>query len=239
MNNTQLLDWDSTILGLSVAKILAVPLDTKKLVPLLQKLKSQGVKLVYWLVPSKDIISQKAAQHCNGFLVDEKITYCVDLTRLLPLPANKDIKIYKPDTANSELEAIAIEIGQLSRFSRDPKLNVEQVNRLYKIWINNACKKLVAKIVLVIKKQRIIIGMVAIDEKQGRGDLSLLGVDPQHQGKGFGKQLVHAAQAWCLERGYSISQVVTQKTNPKACHLYESCGYQLEKIEYFYHFWLN
>lgn len=238
MNNTQLLDWDSDVLGLSVAKILTTPLTTQQLATLLQTLKTQGVKLVYWLVSSEDAISQEAAECCNGFLADEKITYCIDLTRLSPLANDKTVEIFASDTANLELEAIAIEIGRLSRFGRDPKLTVAQVTRLYKAWINNACKKLVADIVLVIKNQHTIVGMVAIAEKQGRGDLSLVGVAPAYQGQGLGKQLVYAAQHWCLEQGYFISQVVTQKTNPKACHLYEHCGYQLEKSEFFYHFWL-
>ncbi|MES2141401.1 MAG: GNAT family N-acetyltransferase [Pseudomonadota bacterium] len=238
MNNTQLLNWDSDILGISVAKILPSPLTTEKLALLLQELKSQRVKLVYWLVASEDIVSQKAAQHCAGFLADKKITYCVDLRTLSPLPSARGVEIYTSDTANSELKTIATEIGRLSRFGNDPHLTVEQVNRLYKAWINNACKKTVAKIVLVTKNQHNIVGVVTIDEKQGRGDLSLLGVDPQHQSKGIGKRLVHAAQAWCLANDYPISQVVTQQGNIKACRLYESCSYQQEKTEYFYHFWL-
>lgn len=238
MNNTQLLDWDSDILGISAAKILTYPLTADKLAQLLQSLKSQGIKLVYWLIPSEDSASQQAAQNCAGFLADKKITYCFDLRTLASLPLASDVEIYTADTANAELNAIAIEIGRFSRFENDPRLTVEQVNRLYKAWINNACKKAVAKIILVIKNQQNIVGMVAIDEKKGRGDLSLLGVDPHHQGKGIGKRLVYAAQAWCLANDYPISQVVTQQNNRKACRLYESCGYQQEKTEFFYHFWL-
>lgn len=238
MNNTQLLDWDSQVLGLAVAKILTTPLAAQQLATLLQTLKTQGVTLVYWLIDSKDALSQQAAQDCEGFLADEKLTYCLDLMTLPPLSPDKGVEIYSEHTANAELEAIAIEISQFSRFAHDPKLSTEQVNKLYKAWINNACKKIVAKAILVIKEQSSIAGMVVIDDKQGRGDLSLVGVAPAYQGQGLGKRLVHAAQHWCLEHDYFISQVVTQKTNPKACRLYERCGYQLEKMEYFYHFWL-
>jgi dTDP-4-amino-4,6-dideoxy-D-galactose acyltransferase len=238
MNNTQQLDWDSDILGLSVARILTSALSIEKLQSLLQRLKAQGVKLVYYLVSSDDMNSQKAAQRCGGYLVDKKVSYYLDLTSLPPLPCNKNIEIYTANSATAELEAIAIEIGQHSRFAQDPQLRAEQVNKLYKAWINNCCKKLVAKVVLVSKEQESIIGLVAIDKKHGRADLSLVGVAAGHQGQGIGKQLVYAAQNWSLKQGYVTSQVVTQKTNLKACRLYESCGYQLEKIEYFYHFWL-
>lgn len=238
MNNTQLLDWDSQVLGLSVAKVLTTPLATQELATLLQTLRTQGVTLVYWLIDSTDALSQQAAQDCAGFLADEKLTYCLDLMTLPPLSPDKGVEVYPEPIANTELEAIAIEISQFSRFAHDPKLSTEQVSKLYKAWINNACKKIVAKAVLVIKEQSSIAGMVVIDEKQDRGDLSLVGVVPAYQGHGLGKRLVRAAQHWCIEHNYFISQVVTQKTNPKACRLYERCGYQLEKMEYFYHFWL-
>jgi dTDP-4-amino-4,6-dideoxy-D-galactose acyltransferase len=238
MCNTQLLDWDSEILGLRVAKILSTHLDKGKLEQCLQNLKAQGVQLVYWVFASQNSVSHEAAQACRGFFSDEKITYYLDLTTLpaLPVPC-AEIEIYTALFANAELAALTIEIAQFSRFSRDPRITKQQVDKLYIAWINNACNKLVAKIVLVAKAPR-IVGMVTIDDKQGRADLSLLAVDPLHQRTGIGKRLVCAAQAWSLANGYSISQVVTQKTNPKACRLYESCGYHLEKLEYFYHFWL-
>lgn len=239
MHNTQLLAWDSRILGISVAKILDLTLDEQKLGKALQQLKHKGVKLVYWLIDSHDDVAIQAALACGGFLADEKITYYLHLTQQKPLPfPYLDVEIYQADHANKQLEAIAIEIGQFSRFSRDPKLTSAQMHRVYKTWIDNACKKTVAKIVLVIKREKCIIAMVTIDEKQNRGDLSLIGVNPHYQGQGLGKRLVYAALAWCMTQHYHISQVVTQQTNVKAKHLYESCGFQQEKTQYFYHFWL-
>ncbi|MFZ0218682.1 MAG: GNAT family N-acetyltransferase [Candidatus Aquirickettsiella sp.] len=239
MHNTQLLAWDSDILGISVAKIIYPRLNQEELYNSLQKLKEKGVKLVYWCIDSHDNISKQAASACEGYLADEKITYIQGLKTHPPLSfPYQDVEIYIPVKANPELESIAIEIGQLSRFSKDPKLTSEQANQLYKSWINNACQKIVAKIVLVIKKNNHIVGMATIDEKQGRADISLVGVDPANQGQGIGKRLVCAAVAWCIKQNYAACQVVTHKTNFKARRLYESCDFIEEKIEYFYHFWL-
>ncbi len=238
MNNTQLLDWDSDILGISVAKILNPCLNEEKLRDCLEGLKKKGVKLVYWAIDSHDHTARQAALACDGFLADEKITYFLDLRSLSLTFPYSDVEIYQPQIASPELEDIALEIAQLSRFSNDPKLTTEQANKLYKAWINNACQKIAAKIVFVIKKQETIIGMLSIDEKRGRGDLSLLGVALNHQGQGLGKRLVYAALAWCIAQNYSFSQVVTHKANVKARYLYETCGFTQEKMEYFYHFWL-
>jgi dTDP-4-amino-4,6-dideoxy-D-galactose acyltransferase len=238
MQNTQLLDWDSKMLGIPVAKITYTHLSKEKLIKILQKLKSQGIQLVYWAAASQSSFSQVAARACAGLLVDEKLTYCLDLATLHAFAPPATISIYPAAAPNRELQALALEIAQFSRFSHDPHISPATVKKLYTTWINNACKKTVAKVVLVLKLQNHIVGMVTIDEKQGRGDLSLLAVDPRYQGTGLGKRLVRAAQAWCVKHGYSISQVVTQKNNVKACRLYESCGYRLEKMECFYHFWL-
>lgn len=239
MPNTQLLAWDSDILGISVAKIIPIKLNSTQLDDSLQKLKIKGVKLVYWCIDSHNTISRQAAIACNGFLADKKITYIQELTAFNPLHLPyQDVEIYTPNEANQELESIATEIGHFSRFSNDPKLTIEQSNRLYKKWIQNACRKIVAKIVLIIKKNDKIVGMVTIDEKYERADLSLLGVLPSNQGQGIGKHLVYAALAWSSKQNYTVCQVVTQQTNLKACRLYEKCGFTKEKLEHYYHFWL-
>ncbi len=242
MHNTQLLPWDTEMLGVRVAKILSTHLHVEELKQSLQQLKAQGIELVYWVFDSPELASKEAAIACGGFFVDEKITYSLDLITLPPLPfPYPEIGIYMDSVANSELIALAMEIVPFSRFSRDPHLSAQQVNRLYTAWIGNACKKLVAKIILVARAHNIlgtVSGMVSIDDKQGRADLSLLAVAPLYRHRGIGKRLVYAAHAWCIAHDYSMSQVVTQQTNPRARHLYESCGYQQEKIEYFYHFWL-
>lgn len=239
MVNTQLLDWDSEMLGVRVAKILDSLLDEKQLAQCLLDLKSKKIKCVYWTFDHHKRVSQQAANACGGLRVDEKITYCLDLSTLSPLPfPYPEVEIYTDSYANAELIDLALEISPFSRFSHDPNIPAERVVQLYTTWINNACKKIVAKIVLVIKIQNHIKGMVTIDDKQNRGDLSLLAVNPQHQSQGLGKRLVCAAQSWCITQGYSISQVVTQKKNPNACRLYERCAYKHEKTEFFYHFWL-
>ena len=90
---------------------------------------------------------------------------------------------------------------------------------------------------------------VYIDEARGRlvvhvelagsdGDELRIAVDENYRGKGLGAGLVRSANAWFLKQGYFVAQVVTQGRNLAACKLYENCGYSLEKIENYYHFWL-
>jgi len=240
MQNYQLDPWDTKILGFSVAKILPNQLDPDTLSQILRELKSQQVKLVCWASDSQDQVSQQAAQQSNGFLADEKVTYLLNLKTVgVAHVRPREVEVYSETYPNSDLENLAIAIGERSRYGADPKILRQQMETVYKTWIANAAKKEVAKIVLVIKREQKIIGMVAIAEKNGRGDLSLVAVDADYRGQQLGQHLVNAAQLWCIENGYQVSQVVTQKNNISACKLYEKCGYSIEKIENYYHFWLE
>jgi dTDP-4-amino-4,6-dideoxy-D-galactose acyltransferase len=80
--------------------------------------------------------------------------------------------------------------------------------------------------------------MVTVGEKQGRGDIGLLAVAAGMQGSNVGVSLVRAAREWARRKGYRLAQVVTQGENVPACRLYEKCGYAIDKVEHFYHFWI-
>ena len=80
---------------------------------------------------------------------------------------------------------------------------------------------------------------VSFDWKKNKvRDIGLIAVNRNYRGKRFGEMLVRHAQYWFINNGYNIGQVVTQGTNIPACNLYKKCGYSVEKVEYFYHFWL-
>ena len=92
--------------------------------------------------------------------------------------------------------------------------------------------------VLVIMRNNHIAGMVTLTDKNGVGDIGLIAVDEKFRGRKFGQQLVLDAQRWFIQHGCHTSCVITQEDNLPACHLYEKCGYQKTKTEFFYHFWL-
>ncbi|HBC71705.1 MAG TPA: hypothetical protein DCZ38_02875 [Coxiellaceae bacterium] len=234
-----LLKLDTKLFGFKVAKILSPKLSQKKLQLILDKLKKQNVRLVYWPSASTDKISQKAATKLKGFLSSEQITYLIDLKKITP-PSDfiSEVKIYQAKTPNTELKQLAIQAGTYSRFHTDPKLPKKLFHKLYNTWIKNSVNGSVATRVIVIPHKNKIIAMATLGTKNKRGDIGLLAVNKNFRGKKLGTKLIYAAQKYFIEEGYSKAQVVTQKANTAACHLYEKCGFHQEKIENFYHFWL-
>ena len=68
---------------------------------------------------------------------------------------------------------------------------------------------------------------------ENRLDLAILWdirVAPAFRGRGIGRALVEAAEAWALMRGCRELQVETQNINVPACRFYESLGFQLRVV---------
>lgn len=235
----EILKWDSDILGIKTAKILVEHQTVQELQAILNELKQQDVQLVYWCFDHNDLLSQEAANECNGILVDKKTTYVMSLKTLTePLPVISADNKYNVHQASPELIALALESGKYSRFLQDPEIGYACFEKVYTQWIHNSCNKKIADDVLVIKQDGALAAMTTVGHKNQRGDIGLLAVSPTMHGKGYGTQLVKMAQAYFVEKGFEIAQVVTQRQNIPACRLYEKCGFHQESIQNFYHFWL-
>ena len=48
---------------------------------------------------------------------------------------------------------------------------------------------------LVIEEGETLVGAVAVDIANGRGHFAMLSVDPHHQGRGIGRELIHRTHA--------------------------------------------
>lgn len=232
----QPLAWDTERLNVKVARIMPEQLDEVALHHCLQLAKQQGFQLLYWAVPSENTEAiQHAKQH--GMLVDHKVTYLINLKDVV-LPVIDDVKVYSDIKPSEELTLLAFEAGKYSRFRNDTRLTNAQFESVYREWITNSTNHIIADQVLVTYDDNRLSGMVTLGKKNDRGDIGLLAVAEYARGKKIGTKLVQAAQKYFIEKGFAYSQVVTQQENVAACRLYEKCCYKVEKLEYFFHFWV-
>jgi dTDP-4-amino-4,6-dideoxy-D-galactose acyltransferase len=241
MNTYKILDWDTEFFGFKVARILPERLGSHRLKDTLLSIKQENVILAYWSTDPVDAESETAARYCNGFLADRKVTYSIDAIEINDRAASESfetkVEEYSDESVSRELEDLAIQAGIFSRFNIDPQMPAGRFIDLYKLWIQKSVQRELADKVLVVRNAGIIVGMVTVGEKNGRGDIGLLAVDSSMRGKKLGIALVNAAQQWTIENGFTTAQVVTQGENVSACRFYEKCGYRIDKIENVYHFW--
>ena len=232
----EMLDWDSDFFGVKVARITEPVLTSEELTSILAELKHKRVELVYW--PSRNECDCDEMKRLCGHLVDNKTTFVIDFRRLDwdALISTDIVEPYSQSMPITDMEDLAVQSGEYSRFAVDPRFPRETFVALYQTWIDRSLRKEIASEVLVIREASRIVGMVTIGEKDGRGDIGLIAVETKCWGKKYGEKLVRAAQRWFVKNGYLFGQVVTQGKNTPACNLYKKCGYSIERVGIFLSF---
>lgn len=233
------LTWDSKFFGVQTAQILSRQLDASKLSSTLNALWAVGVELVYWASDPSDPDSSNGASVCSGLLVDTKIVYSANVdTFSNQIPSTCVIGEYNTlSGSDKDMEQIAIDCGEFSRFRVDPRISNEFCSELYRTWIRNSINRSFADNVLVANSQGVISGLVTVIVDSVTGSIGLLGVGKNYRGQGIGRALVSAAMGWFSSHDCSKATVVTQGRNHPARGLYESCGFSLEQTDDYYHFW--
>lgn len=234
------LEWESNFFGFNVARIDKIDIGDTGLTSTLQELKSKNYCMVYWFVPSEYREIASIAYRHGGFLADEKVTYIKGLVNscLIKGPSLYVTVPYPYEEPDRALVNLAIQSGVYSRFRLDPSFPDALFEKLYTCWITRSVRKEIAWQVLVVQDASELLGFITVGTKEKRGDIGLMAVASHARGRGIGELLMVDAEKCFVERGYAIVQVVTQRANNKACRLYESCGYQIDKIENIFHFWL-
>jgi dTDP-4-amino-4,6-dideoxy-D-galactose acyltransferase len=138
----------------------------------------------------------------------------------------------------ADLEALAVQSGAFSRFRVDPRIPDAQFEQLYRTWVRNSIRREMADEVLVVREGQRTVGFLTLKADGESGRIELLAVDVESRGKGYGVELVRAAEECFRAMGCDSGSVVTQAANRPACRLYRKCGYEIVLTEYFYHFWL-
>ncbi|MDO9546696.1 MAG: GNAT family N-acetyltransferase [Pelolinea sp.] len=232
----QLLPWDTDFFSKKTGRIIPTVLEIDRLSSILSEMRKEGYHLAYW--PSDEECAYDI-DLLGGILVDRKTIFEIDLNNIdmntLGLPRSKP---YTSDIPISQLEKLALQSGEFSRFAVDPGFSRENFSSLYKTWMRKSVTGEMADAILVIVQANQIAGMVTVAKSQGVGSIGLIAVDENFRGKKLGQQLVYDARRWFIKNGCHTAQVVTQGDNLPACNLYEKCGYHRKTTAYFYHFWL-
>ena len=234
----QPLAWDSDFLGFPVARFAVSGLTASTIVQTVAVARQAGYRLLYAVVVPTDTAEAEALCQVGAWLADCKVTY----TMLLPLDAATSISPGIGDAIGytSELESLAWQSGEYSRFRLDLRFKPSVFQELYSRWLHNSLSGDIARRVLVWRSpEGQEAGLLTLGEKNGRADIGLLAVDAAARGQRVGQQLVAAAQVQALAWDYTTLQVVTQGDNVPGCRFYEKCGFTPESVEHIYHLWLD
>ncbi|GAB3874428.1 hypothetical protein GCM10028824_27660 [Hymenobacter segetis] len=234
----QFLDWDSRFFGFGVARILCDTPTADEVRTALDQCRTAGARLVYWHAPYHDLAAHQLAEQHKAWLADRKVTFAMALGPVEAAPV--DAAIVPTTTLTPQLESLAWQSGEYSRFALDKRLPADAFRQLYSQWLRNSLNGAIARVVLTLPDHTgKELGLLTLGEKNGRADIGLLAVDAQARGQRVGKRLVAEARRWAIGAGYTELQVVTQRDNAPACGFYESCGFAISYEEHIYHLWLE
>ena len=136
------------------------------------------------------------------------------------------------------LRAIARSGHRDSRFYYDENFPNHLCDELYETWIEKSCRGWATK-VFVLEDDEKIEGYVTCHVPDpSSGQIGLVGVASNAQGRGIGKVLVSHAVRWFAEEGVEKVSVVTQGRNVRAQRLYQRCGFVTRSVELWFHRWV-
>jgi ribosomal protein S18 acetylase RimI-like enzyme len=82
--------------------------------------------------------------------------------------------------------------------------------------------------ILAAKRGDAIVASVMVGHDGHRGWFYYLGVDPEEQGSGLGRQITAAAERWLKARGIGKAMLLIRPENTKVQGFYAALGYQVE-----------
>lgn len=235
--NFSILDWDSKLFGYAVAKIHLAKFNTQLLKEVISSLKLNKVKLAYLFLEYCDPTIVSMLEQFGGKLVDKKVTYMLNIANS-ELENSPSITSYLNSPITEQLNSLALQSGEYSRFNTDKNFKHDEFKKLYSVWLSKSITGEISKDVFVYKNNNDIIGFITIEIKDGKFWIGLLAVDKKYRGKSIGKMLINRCIEEAKKMRYDTIWVNTQGENTIACKFYEKVGFKLLNIQYIYHFWL-
>ena len=136
---------------------------------------------------------------------------------------NAVIRLAKPE----DIPALVSLLRLLFSIEKDFVFNADKQERGLRLLLANA-----QAAVFAAQQDGEVIGMCTgqLLISTAQGGLSALVEDvavlPAHQGKGLGRQLVAAAEAWAVSQGASRMQLLADRNNAPALSFYQKIGLQ-------------
>lgn len=87
--------------------------------------------------------------------------------------------------------------------------------------------------VLVGRDAGVIVASVMVGHEGHRGWVYYVAVDPDRQGKGYGRVLMRAAEDWLRAAGIAKLQLLVRRENAGVGAFYQSIGYEEQQLTVF------
>lgn len=218
------LAWDSKLFKKKIGKLTKVPSEMR-----LKRLISQADKEDYSYLTCRVIegmIADIQQLEACGFYTTDIGTVWERKTDGIALREGNPARVAGKKDAPA-LKSMANGLFLDSRFYHDPFFTAEDAEKVYHRWIDNALKNKFQKTFLVDGSGFITCKKLSDND----GDISLVGVVSQKQGKGIGHSLMSKAFEWFCNEGVTTVTARTQATNTRAMNFYAGLGFRVKYMD--------
>lgn len=192
-----------------------------------------GRSLTYAKVAVEDVDAVRRLTERSFAVVDVNVTLTRDAA--LPAPAGGPfaVEAARPEHHDALLD-IAGRCFRYSRFHLDRQIPEELANRVKREWVRSYVEARRGVELLAALDGDGPVGFLAVLEAGGARVIDLVGVAPEHQGRGAGRALV---SAFIARHGPACRElrVGTQIANVASLRLYEGLGFAVSSAAYVLH----
>jgi dTDP-4-amino-4,6-dideoxy-D-galactose acyltransferase len=239
----EFLPWDTAFFGYRIARVIGHRLSPQYVQAVLEWCKTREIECLYLLADSDHPETVRLADKHKFRLVDIRVTLQCNIGKQIVEHRNiqsETVRVRPVRPADiSALQAIARTIYSASRFYFDPCFPTESCEALYETWIKRSCEGY-ASVVWVADVDDEPVGYLSchLSSSTPDGQIGLVGVGSQAQGRGVGQTLVYHSLHWFAEHSVEVVSVVTQGRNIAAQCLYQRCGFLTRSVQLWYHRWM-
>ncbi len=216
--------WDSKLFKKKIGKLTKVPSEMR-LKRLINQAYEEGYSYLTCRIIEGRIADIQRLEACRFYTTDIGIVW-ERKTDGIALREGDPVRVAdKRDAA--ALKSMANGLFLDSRFYHDPFFTGEDAEKAYHRWIDTALRDKLQKTFLVDGSGFITCKKLSDND----GDISLVGVVSQKQGKGIGHNLVRKAFDWFSSEGLTNVTVRTQATNTRAMNFYAGLGFRVKYMD--------
>lgn len=154
-----------------------------------------------------------------------------------PARARVQVQVAGPEQ-HERILGIAATGFRWSRFHLDPRISTQLANRIKRRWIESYVQGKRGSLLYVAVIDGAPVGFLAVIEatveNRPAAIIDLLGVDPDHEGRGVGSALVHTFVSAWQSPGREL-RVSTQAANIRSLGFYERQGFRIVETSYALH----
>ncbi len=232
------LEWDSTFFNKRIARVNGNFLTSERVECINQWSKDRNIDCLYFLATINDDQTVICAEKDGYHFVDLRITLEVQSDMASDSLVRKDNIRFAQISDIQSLCHIAGTNHTNSRFFTDSHFDRGKCQKLYGVWIEKSVRSRHDRVfVWEVQDQAVAYVTTAINNDRKSGQIELVGIAPEWQKKGIGRELVAEALSYFTKNRVQTITTVTQGRNIHALKLYQKCGFSIRSIEIWYHKW--